>query len=225
MCVESFAQKEAKQINSFNFMAKPDSILKKNQNGYIYFTTDTNSKLYDWIVPNPNNEYVTSAYSYYIDYIKKNYKQNLVINNIKDFPRKWNTVHIYKNKYFLYAPSDWMNNSGYYISDSVIYITKSDPDDLYFILSFNSKDHDSGYFKVRNYFGEVQSIQMQLVDKNYGIYVWTFYDRENKIINKHLMQDSDQSKKLPMIVCDCGDSKCVMEFEFDKPEFDKLNKK
>lgn len=220
--INSFAQKDSKQIDSFKFLAKPDSIIIKHKEGYIYVTSDTTAKMYDWLVPKPNNKYVINIYADYIKHIKENFKQDLVINNIKDFPRKWNSIYVHKNKYFLYSPSDWMMNTGYYISDSVIYITKSDPSDLYFILDFKPKSIDLSEFQIINYFGEHKVIRIQLVDFENGIYIWTFLNQQNEIESRFLMQDSKFTKRLPMIVCDCGENKCFMEFEFDKPDFDKI---
>jgi len=176
----------------------------------------------NWIIPNPNNIYVINVYADYIKKIKENYQQNMVINEISGFPRKWNSVYVYKDRFFLYGPSDWMMNTGYYISDSVIYITKSDPNDLYFILDFKQKSTELTEISIINYFGERNKIQIQLIDQKYGLYVWTFFNKESNIQTQYLMQDSKFSKKLPMIVCDCGDEKCLLEFDFNEPNFNKL---
>ncbi len=222
---DSFAQKDSAKNNSFKFLAKPDSIITKRQEGYIYLITDTTAIMYDWLIPNPNDEFVVNVFADYINHIKTSFKQNLVINNIKGFPRKWNQVHVYRNKFYVYSPSDWMWNSGYYISDSVIYMTKSDPDDLYFILDFKNVNTDLSEFQIINYFGEHKTIRIQLISSQFGIYVWTFLNQKNEIESRHLYQDSRFAKKLPMIVCDCGENKCYLEFEFDNPDFDKLIKK
>lgn len=223
--IDSFGQNGNQSIESFNFLAKPDSIISEKQHGYIYLTSDTTSRLYNWIIPNPDNKYMISIYADYIKHIKKNFQQNMVINKIQGFPRKWNSVYVYKNKYFLYGPSDWMMNTGYYISDSVIYITKSDPSDLYFILDFKQKSTELTEISIIDYFGERNKIQIRLVDSNYGFYIWTFFNQDSKLKTQYLMQDSKFSKRLPMIVCDCGDEKCFMVFEFDKPDFNRLTNK
>lgn len=223
--IDSFGQNGNQSIESFNFLAKPDSIIADKQHGYIYLTTDSASKLYDWIIPNPDNKYLINIYQDYIKHIKESFNQDLVINNIKDFPRKWNSVYVYKDEYFLYGPSDWMMNTGYYVSDSVIYITKSDPSDLYFMLDFKKKNIKLTEIQIINYFGEYNKIQIRLIDDNYGLYIWTFINQGGEVKTQYLMQDSRFSKRFPMIVCDCGDEKCFMEFEFDKPDFNKLTKK
>lgn len=224
--IDSFGQNENEMKESFNFLAKPDSIIAERQHGYIYLTTDTTSRLYNWIIPNPDNNYVINVYADYIKKIKENFQQKMVINEINGFPRKWNSVYVYKDRFFLYGPSDWMMNTGYYISDSVIYITKSDPDDLYFILDFKQKSVELSEIPIINYLGERNKIQIRLIDSKYGLYIWTFFNQDGEVKTQYLMQDSKFSKKLPMIVCDCGDEKCFMEFEFDKPDFNKLiNKK
>lgn len=223
--IELFSQNTNQSIETFNFSAKPDSIISEREDGYIYITTDTTSKLYNWIIPNPSKINAKDIYSNYINHIKENYKQNILINDIKEYPQQWNSIFVYKNKYFLYGPSDWMINTGYYISDSVIYITNSDPGDLYFILDFKQKNIEFTEIQIINYFGEQNKIQISLIDSNYGLYIWTFLNQKEQVKTQYLMQDSRYSKKLPMIVCDCGDVKCLMEFDFDDPNFEKLSKK
>ena len=211
---------DAKQINSFKFLAEPDTIIAKNPYGYIYITSDTAAKMYDWLVPNPNNQDVLAVYADYINHIKKNFKQKLVINNIKGFPRGWNSVHVFQNKYFVYSPSDWIANTGYYISDSIIYETNSDPDDLFFILNYKRLAKDLNEFRTINYFGKQKYVQIKLVDSRLGIYVWSFINEKHELESRYLMQDSRYAKNLPMIVCDCGENKCVLEFKFDEPDFE-----
>jgi hypothetical protein len=55
-----------------------------------------------------------------------------------------------------------------------------------------------------------------LVDNSLGIYQWVFKNKQENDTTKFLMQNSDFSKKLRMIVSDCGDRKCIMEFDFGK---------
>ncbi len=210
-CKSAFAQSD----KQFKFRAKPDTIIEKNNYGYIYITSDTSSKLYRWIIPNPNEDF-GRFYTEYINHIKQSYKQKISHFPTGNFPKKWNAVYFYNKNYFLYAPSDWMNNWGYYLSDSVLYITNSDPNDIYVITNFSSQGIENANIKVKNYFGENKSVEIQLISKHYGIYRWSIKDDKSGVEEKFIMQNSDFSKRLPMIVCDCGERKCIMEFDFEK---------
>lgn len=203
------------QTGSFHFLAKPDSIIEKRQYGYIYITSDTSSKLYDWIIPNPDKEMIRSQYMDNIEEIKTKYGQEVKQFNLSGFPRKWNDVHLYKKTYYLYGPSDWMTNSGLYISDSVIYVTNTDAGDIYLIKEFNSTGTGKGNFKVINYRGDELSIDIKPINLNLGIYKWIIKKQE-QLYQVFIMQNSDFSKKLKMIVCDCGSRKCLIEFDFGK---------
>jgi hypothetical protein len=205
----------AQSTGVFQFIAKPDSIIEKRPEGYIYITSDTSSRPYHWIVPTPDNELVRSIYSNYISEIKQKYKKQISEFPVGDLPRKWNSVYMWNNKYYLYAPSDWMSNSGYYISDSVIYIASSDPSDIYVITGLNKNGADEASFSATDLSGKNNYIEIKLIDRSLGIYEWTIRGKDNES-KKFLMQNSDYVTKLKMIICDCGDTKCLMEFKFDE---------
>jgi hypothetical protein len=68
--------------------------------------------------------------------------------------------------------------------------------------------------------GEKSLLHISLIDADLGIYVWSFLKDGDFV--RYLMQDSRFVKRLPMIVADCGDEKCVLEFKFDQPDFEKI---
>jgi hypothetical protein len=136
--------------------------------------------------------------------------------NLGSFPRKWNSVYRYQNEYFLYAPSDWMSNLGLIITDSIIYHVQSDWDPVsdYMLQEFKSTDNEKTEIKANNLLGQEFDISIQIVDRSLGIYEWSLFNNEVKSTVIFLMQNSDYSNKLRMIVCDCGDRKCLLEFDF-----------
>jgi len=221
-CHNLIGQITNEKKDSFPYLAKPDSIIKTESYGKVYITTDTTSKPYEWIVPNPNKKYLINYYVDYINDIKGNFEIDLTIFDINDFPRKWNSVYVFNDKFYIYGPSDWMFNTGYYISDSVVYIAESDPGDLYVILDFKQPDLKNGEFQTINHLGNKLSIKILPIDSDYGIYIWTFTNDRNEIVKRRIMQDSRFVKRLPMILSDCGENKCHMEFKFDEPDYNKL---
>lgn len=204
------------QITDFDFRAKPDSFIKKTEFGYIYITFDTSSNYYDWIIPTIDTEMIHSIQNQY--FIKELEVLNLSNSHfdLGSFPRKWNSVYRYQNEYFLYAPSDWMYNKGFYFSDSIIYNTISDWDPAtdYIMKDFKLSNEVNATIQTVNLLGQQIDISVYLIDKSLGIYEWVFTNPHENDITKFLMQNSDFSKKIRMIISDCGDRKCNMEFDF-----------
>lgn len=209
----------------FPYISKPDSIIKSDTYGKVYITTNTASKPYKWIVPSPNKESLDSYYADYINEIKENYNQEVSTHNLDGFPGKWNSVYVFNDKFYLYAPSDWMQNTGYYISDSIIYIAESDPADLYLILECKHDSPRLCEFHTINHSGQELNIKIAPIDPDYGIYLWAFSNKDAEIVQRKIMQDSRFAKQLPMIINDCGKNKCHSEFKFKDPDFNKLTSK
>lgn len=207
----SFSQK-----SDFDFGAKPDSLLKETEFGYIYITSDTSSNYYDWIIPIIDTEMIHLIQN---QYFSKELEKLIDSNshfNLGSFPRKWNSVYLYQNEYFLYAPSDWMYNSGFYFSDSIIYNSESDWDPAtdYIMKDFKLFNEGNATIQTINLLSQQIAISVNLVDKSLGIYQWILTNKQENETMKFLMQNSDFSKKTRMIVSDCGDRKCIMEFDF-----------
>jgi hypothetical protein len=109
-----------------------------------------------------------------------------------------------------------MSNLGLIITDSIIYHVQSDWDPVsdYMLQDFKSTDNEKTEIKANNLLGQEFDISIQIVDRSLGIYDWSIFNHEEKSTVKFLMQNSDYSNKLRMIVCDCGDRKCLLEFDF-----------
>jgi hypothetical protein len=207
----SFSQK-----TDFDFGVKPDSLLKETEFGYIYITSDTSSNYYDWIIPTIDTEMVHSIQNQYFSQEFEKINLSNSHFNLGSFPRKWNSVYRYQNEYFLYAPSDWMHNSGFYFSDSIIYNGESDWDPAtdYIMKDFKLSNEGNATIHTVNLLGQEIDISVYLIDKSLGIYEWVIKNQQENETTKFLMQNSEFSKKIRMIVSDCGDRKCNMEFDF-----------
>ena len=208
---QSFAQK-----SDFHFRAKPDSILQESEYGFIYYTSDTSSIYYNWIIPTIDTEMI---YSIQKEYFSQEFEKINLSNshfNLGSFPRKWNSVYRYQNEYFLYAPSDWMHNKGFYFSDSIIYNGESDWDPAtdYIMKDFKLSNEGNATIQTINLLNQQIDISICLIDKSLGIYQWIFTNQQENDTIKFLMQNSEFSKKIRMIVSDCGLQKCFMEFDF-----------
>lgn len=191
------------------YYSKPDSILLKTNNGVIYITSDTTFNHYKWL--NPSIDVNTEFFNSQIEFFNKKDKLNKFPLNILD---KWSQIYIYKNKYFVYSPSDWMSNETLLLTDSVIYHNRSVDPDLEFIKDY-SKINDSVYFfnlYSPNYSEQLDFIKRKLtiivIDKKFMITKWIWTNSDNQILFTRLFVDSRNVKSFPMIVEDCGNQKC-----------------
>ncbi len=78
----SFSQK-----TDFDFGAKPDSLIKEIEFGFIYITSDINSYYYNWIIPTLDTEMIHSIQD---QYFSKEYEKINLSNshfNLGSFPR------------------------------------------------------------------------------------------------------------------------------------------
>jgi hypothetical protein len=109
-----------------------------------------------------------------------------------------------------------MYNLGYYLTDSILYHCKSDWDPAtdYILKDFDLTNIGNATSNTINLLGQENKLTINLIEKTLGIYEWSIYSPEENATLKFLMQNSDFSKKLRMIVSDCGNRKCFLEFDF-----------
>lgn len=217
-----------KEINNeIKYQAKRDSILLQADYGSVYLTYDTTAISYDYLNPKEidSNIFKTdllniSKYIKESNNIKlKHFKNDLVNTN-------WSSLYWFNNNFCLYGPSDWMENTPILITDSIIYYLNSDPM-LDIVIDFSKTENNHYEFSVKNYNGKTENIIIEIIDTKKGIAIWEYRDENNLTINKALKVKSEFVKLFPIIICDCGDSKCVFEKTnyFEKPDFEKLKNK
>lgn len=212
--------------SEIKYQARRDNILLQTDYGSVYFSTDTTAISYDYLNPKEIDSTIfkTDLLSISKQIIESNniklkhFKNDLVSTN-------WSSLYWFNNDFCLYGPSDWMANTPILITDSIIYSLNSDPM-LDIILDFSMKEKNIYEFKVKNYNGKTEKIIIEIIDIKKGIAIWEYRDENNLRLNKVLKVKSEFVKLFPIIICDCGDSKCVFEKTnyFEKPDFEKLKK-
>tara|TARA_B100000508_G_scaffold55003_1_gene42582 strand:+ start:2449 stop:3345 length:897 start_codon:yes stop_codon:yes gene_type:complete len=207
------------------YLANRDSIIEKCEYGSVYYTKDTNSIIYNWIIPDTNDikqSYLTD----YIEHIKDSFNIELSHFDYNELDKSWCSLFMFNNEYCLYAPSDWMANIGTIISDSVYYISRSDATPE-IILDYKNISDNTHQIKVINYFGKIRFIKIEIIDTHIGIAIWSIFDENENFIGSSLKVVSDNVKQFPFLVYDCEGSKCVFKEEknhFEKPNFELLKK-
>lgn len=192
-----------------DFYAKPDSILLKTQNGFIYITKDTSFKHYDWLNPkfNNTNKVYLSLY--------QSFKNKKSLNKIQiNLPKSWAELFLFKDQYYVFSPSDWMRNENLFLTDTILYHNRSVDPDIELISNYKKINHAIHLFKLytpkysdtNNYI--LSNLKIELLDSNLNIYKWTWSNEKSEIYQKRLFIDNKNVKLFPMIVEDCGNQKC-----------------
>jgi hypothetical protein len=136
----------------------------------------------------------------------------------KTFPRKWISIHQYKNEYFLYYPSDFCYHSLFELTDSSTFerFSCESPEpsrinSLYFQSSSNLIiDRSLPWGRNSN------KLQINIIDPKNGIAIFTF--GPNGLGNdgfQLLMVDANKVQQFRTVVNYCVTDK-QGEFEFDK---------
>ena len=143
---------------------------------------------------------------------------------IQKLKEKWTSLFWFNDRYCLYGPSNWMANWGIVLSDSIHYMVQSDGD-LSLILEYRERSPASHFLRVIDYNGQTSSISIELIDPKQGISIWSYVGSDGEVILRQLMVESDRVKDFPILVFDCGDTKCVFDAEleyFSDPPYDAL---
>lgn len=109
-----------------------------------------------------------------------------------------------------------------FFSDSTIIKQYSDGPDVYALLSAKKISNKKYEFKTLTTNNITTKISIFIIDDQNHIAVWKFVS--NKETHYELMVDVDYLKRFPIVVCDCGDTKCLMEYHFKLINFEKLIK-
>lgn len=140
--------------------------------------------------------------------------------NIDVFP-EWYSLYLYKNKYYVYSPSEPYTNTYIKISDSTIVLNNFNDGCIPALLSnidrINNKTLEivtSGLYR------EDSKIIFHFLTKKKDVAVVEFPLREE---NKGylLMVAKNSLRRFPIIVNYCMTNR-VKEWEFDKPDFKKI---
>lgn len=201
----SFSQKKP------SYLAKRDVIISESENGSVYITKDKNCKLYEQLCPAFDAAIIRS-------FCTGTDTMHLQQHTIA-VSRYWTDLYLYKGNYYVYAPSDWMNNKPVYISDSILFDVSTDFT-FYPILESTNVGNGQQFITINA--GEIVKLTILPLKKIPGAAIWQI-ETEKSIFYK-LKISSNAIKNFPMLVNDCLDEKCLHEFSFDEIDFSKLLK-
>jgi hypothetical protein len=201
----------------------PDTtfIVRDTTNGNyhaIFIDTAKSSLYYDYINSFQFDEMDSTSYQTSVDCLKP---FSYINNDIFGLPKRWLTLNIYKGNYYLYSPSDYINNYRVAITDSnyIGYITEgAQATKINSITETNQKTYR---LELSNCNNTTAELFIHLIDPQRGIAVFEFpyVTIEGRYM---LMVDADKAKNFPIIV-NYGTVKFA-EFKFEQPDFDRLLK-
>jgi hypothetical protein len=163
-----------------------------------------------FIEPNKNSIYYESIGNFH-SFPKSSKKEKLKLGRL---PKKWVSLHLYKEKFYLYAPCDYCFNSKVGFIQNEIFLENCE------IISYKidgiEKTNDSKYiFNYNN-----NKLEIYIIDKKRRIAVFKYRNTNNEI-NYQLMTDLNKIKQFQIIINDCRYSK-TKEFKFETIDFEKL---
>lgn len=225
-------QKEPKTVNNrqqenpINYEARRDSVLLQTEYGSIYFTKDRTAKSYGYLNPREIDSSVfQTTMPELIQYVQEKRKLPVKHFNHELINSNWSSLYWFNNDYCLYSPSDWMSNTPILITDSIIYSLRSDVD-LELITGFKKLSSNRFEFSTLDFTGELKTTTIEIIDPKKGIAIWEYRYGKNDSVVRELKVKSENVKLFPMIICDCGDQKCVFEQTdfFEEPDFEALRR-
>lgn len=217
------------QIETYQpkYEARRDRVLDQTKYGSVYFTRDTTAKSYSYLNPKEIDSSIfhtimpSMIESIFVEHKSKiKHVEHDLINTT------WSSLYWFNNEFCLYSPSDWMNNTPVLITDSTFYFLSSADPMLELITHFKQLNATKYEFKSIDYFGGIRTTTIDIINSEKGIAIWEYKDANKEQLVKELKVKSENVKLFPMIICDCGDTKCIFERTdfFNTPNFVELKK-
>jgi hypothetical protein len=187
-------------------------------NGFYHAVfIDTSAKMRNLITDLSFGAFDTTNYLLSLSQIKTTIKLNHIP---KEISKKWVPIYLYKNEYYLYAPSDWGNHRKFVITDSTTIDYDMEGMEPSKIVSINHVSTYEILIKRKNNW-QGDSVKIKLINPELGIAIFTFCKTRTTDEEKRLMVSVDKVYKFKAIVNHC-DSDKVSEWEFDKIDFSKF---
>lgn len=223
-CGQNVSKSDKNPQEEINYQARRDSVLLQTEYGSIYFTRDLTARGYGYLNPEEIDSSVfQTIMPEIIQSIQESQKTPVKHFNHQLINSSWSSLYWFNNDFCLYSPSDWMSNKPMLITDSIIYELASDPG-LEIIKSVQEINNHKIEFTSQEYSGEVKTTSIEIIDPQRGIAIWEYKYGNNDSVVRELRVRSEYVRLFPMIICDCGDNKCVFGGEnfFSEPDYSAL---
>lgn len=200
------------------------NFISRNISGGVYqavfIENNQNSIYYNWICDfsfddSDSLSYQESLHAIFKDTLHKFSKPKIS----EELSRNWCGLETFKNNYYLYAPSDWGNNSNLLITDSTIVEYFMDGPYAYVIERFNRINETTFEFDVRSAYSTIIKMTIYFIDSKNQVAIVD--KQENEMHEYRLLVNKTHARHFPIIVNYCKFQK-MREFQFDTPDYLKL---
>jgi hypothetical protein len=165
-----------------------------------------------------------------IKYTEKLKKRNIRLSKIpaQGLPTEWIPLNVYKNKYYLYMPSDGGYLNRRMITDSLLVFWLMEGPTPYPLQSITKKDAGTWAIRSTDLFVKMEGftrpeiLNIYIIDPKTNMAVWEYKSETEKNYSYELCIPRENIKDFDIIVND-GNEKSP-EFDFDKIDFKKLLK-
>jgi hypothetical protein len=184
----------------------------------IFIDTAKSSLYYDYINTFKFDEIDSASYQPSVDCLKP---FSYINNDIFGLPKRWLSLNIYKGNYYLYSPSDYMNNYRAAITDSTYIGYNNQGPQAEKIKAITKTNEKTCRLELSACDQSAAELFIHIIDPQRGIAVFEFpyAPIADRFI---LMVDAAKAKEFPIIV-NYGTVKFA-EFKFEQPNFDRLLK-
>lgn len=203
------------QFKESDFDCRRDSLISQTKYGSVYITKDHECELYDWLYPDPKEWMNVNEIIEYFPVLTNAYSPKISIGSI---PRYWNTLYEYNGQYFVYGPSDWMENRPEFISDSFLIEIASDFS--YFSIKKQALINSHELHLTLELFGEEVKLRIRLLSYPKGAALWEYTIQSESWYE--LKVSSDFVRNYDMINNDCVNQKCFQEFHFNQTDLSRM---
>ncbi|WP_419802915.1 hypothetical protein [Mucilaginibacter sp.] len=215
-------------INNFISNSYKDTtfILKEKDSSYyhkIYIEKNRKSNYYKLLT---NFKFSKGDLEFINEYYKLFKKRSAPVKkfNLQNIVKEWLPLYKYKDKYYLYAPSDWGNRK--MITNSLLFYWYLDGPYPCILTSFSKinlnhyKLTSKDFFDNSDVYVKPAKLSIYIIDLKKNISVWKYWNKKGEY-RYGLFVSKEHAKAFDIVVNYCKESK-VPEFDFDKIDFKKL---
>ncbi len=193
----------------------------------VYIDTNRNSIFYKELA-----DFSFDKYENMDEYNKQLKEKGIHLHKVTTpgLPVEWVPLYLYKNKYYVYSPSDKGELNRRILNDSLLIFWSIEGPIPYVLLSVKKVNeqtytvHTKDVFVQAGDFFRPEIVNIYMIDPEKKIAVWEYKSLNQKEYTYELYIARESIQKFDMIVNYCKTDK-MSEFNFDTPDFTKLLEK
>lgn len=167
-----------------------------------------------------------------LDYYLKDFKKRKIRMTpiaSPDLPNEWIPLYLYKNKYYVYEPSEAGALCRRILNDSLLVFWFMDGPMPYVVRNITKTGKLSWEVQTKDYIIQEEGyvrpeiLHIYMIDPVRQIAVWEYKSKNEKKYNYELVVAKASAKEFDIIINYCMTDK-MPEFNFDQPDFARLLK-